>query len=354
MPQPRHQFSSRRIRTLCLFALLILILPVAALAQRMSEERGYDHKGGDYDSFRSSSVRDCRESCERDRRCQAYTYNLNTGMCYVKDEVRKLESARDMVTGSRERWADDDRNDRGDRRGRGDRDLSTEEGYDYKGGDYHSFRAESPRTCRRECSRESQCRAYTYNYRTEMCYLKDRVNTRQRASDMVTGTKDGDDDRNGNGGSWRQELTEERGYDYRGGDYRDFRTSGVSRCKVECRDDSRCEAYTFNLRTDTCYLKDRVGNYQRNQDTVTGVKSDAGGGGRPWSEDLTEEEGYDYRGGDYDSFDAPSVSSCKSACRRDDRCVAYSYNLRTDTCYLKDRVGSYQRNSDTVTGVKED
>lgn len=341
MPQPAF-------RTLCLLALFSFVLPFAAFSQRMSEERGYDHKGGDYDSFRSPSVRDCRESCERDRRCQAYTYNLNTGMCYVKDEVRRIERARDMVTGSRERWAEDDRGDRGDRY---DRDLSTEEGYDYKGGDYHSFRAESPRVCRRECSRESQCRAYTYNYRTEMCYLKDRVNTpRQRASDMVTGTKDGN---YGNGGSWRQELTEERGYDYRGGDYRDFRTSGVSRCKAECRDDSRCEAYTFNLRTETCYLKDRVGSYQRNQDTVTGVKSEAGGG-RPWGEDLTEEEGYDYRGGDYDSFDAPSVSSCKSACRRDDRCVAYSYNLRTDTCYLKDRVGSYQRNSDTVTGVKEE
>ncbi|HET9209331.1 MAG TPA: PAN/Apple domain-containing protein [Thermoanaerobaculia bacterium] len=348
MPQP----ELRKIRTACLLALLTLIVPAVASAQRMSEERGYDHKGGDYDNFRSSSVRECRQACERDRRCQAYTYNLNTSMCYVKDEVRRLESARDMVTGSRQRWDGDDDNNR-------DRDISTEEGYDYKGGDYHSFRADTPRECRRECSRERQCRAYTYNYETEMCYLKDRVNTRQRAADMVTGTKDGSGygggyGGNNGGGSWRQELTEERGYDYRGGDYRDFSTSGVSRCKSECRDDSRCEAYTFNLRTDTCYLKDRVGDYQRNQDTVTGVKSEAGGGGRPWGEDLTEEEGYDYRGGDYDSFDAPSVSSCKSSCRRDDRCRAYSYNLRTDTCYLKDRVGSYQRNSDTVTGVKED
>jgi hypothetical protein len=343
MPHRLPQPLSPKLRTACLLALLTLILPGAASAQRMSEERGYDHKGGDYDSFRSSSVRECRQACERDRRCQAYTFNLETSMCYVKDEVRKLVSARDMVTGSRERRDDDDRGrDR-------DRDITTEEGYDYRGGDYHSFRADTPRECRRECSRERQCRAYTYNYETEMCYLKDRVNTRQRASDMVTGTKDGN-----NGGSWRQELTEERGYDYRGGDYRDFSASGVSRCKAECRDDSRCEAYTFNLRTDTCYLKDRVGDYQRNQDTVTGVKSEAGGGGRPWGADLTEEEGYDYRGGDYASFDAPSVSSCKSSCRRDDRCLAYSYNVRTDTCYLKDRVGNYQRNSETVTGVKED
>jgi hypothetical protein len=318
---------------------LTLLLPLPAMAQRMPEERGYDHRHGDYDDFRADDVAECRRACERDRRCRAYTFNLRTEMCYLKDKVNPIQRNTDMVTGSKERRAEEI-----------DDDFSEEEGYDYRGGDYHSFRSRGVRECRRECAEDRRCVAYTYNQRSETCYLKDRIGSHQRNSDTVTGLREG------SGGSrpGRAELTEERGYDYRGGDYRSFRTSGVSRCKDECRQDSRCEAYTFNLETDTCYLKDRAGNYQRNRDTVTGIKSDTGGG-RPWSGDrLTEEDGYDYRGGDYDSFEASGVSACQAACRRDDRCVAYTYNRRSDKCYLKDRVGEYQRNSDTVTGVKEE
>lgn len=334
----------KKIRTILILA---LVLPLAAAAQRMSEERGYDHRGGDYDDFRSDSVDDCRRSCERDRRCQAYTFNLRTKVCYVKDEVNSLQRNLDTVTGARERWAE-----------RTDRELSEEEGYDYRGGDYDSFRSRGARECRRSCARDRRCVAYTYNERSETCYVKDRLGSRQRNSDTVTGVREA------GGGSrpGREELSEERGYDYRGGDFRSFRTSGVSRCKNECRDDRRCLGYTFNLETDTCYLKDRLGNRERASDMVTGIKGDfdedndrdGSWGGDRGRGRLTEEEGYDYRGGDYDSFETSGVSSCKSACRRDERCVAYAFNRRSDTCYLKDRVGSYQRNADTISGVKED
>lgn len=327
------------LQKLRLALVVAVLLPLPAAAQRMPEERGYDHRGNDYDDFRADDVEECRRACERDRRCKAYAFNLRTKVCYLKDGVSARERNIDTVTGTKERWAEDT-----------DRDFSEEEGYDYRGGDFDSFRADGVRECRRACSRERRCVAYTFNERSETCYVKDRIGNRQRNEDTITGVREG------SGGSWsgRNELTEERGYDYRGGDYRSFRSSGVSRCKDDCRDDRRCKAYTFNLETETCYLKDRVGNYQSNRDTVTGIKSDTGGG-RPWGGDhLTEEDGYDYRGGDYNSFDTSGVSACKSACQRDDRCTAYTYNRRTDRCYLKDRIGEYQRNSDTVTGVKEE
>ena len=330
----------RKLR--CAFA-LFLLTPLAAIAQPMSEERGYDRRGGDYDHFRTGGVTECRRACERDRRCQAYAFNLNTEVCYLKDEVPARERNQDHVSGTKERrgWEDDDR------------DFTESEGYDYRGGDYNSFRAEDARECRLECAGDRRCVAYTFNERSEICYLKDRVGALERNRDTITGLREGS---GGTGGGWgdREELTEERGYDYRGGDYRSFRTTGVSRCKADCRDDSRCEAYTFNLETETCYLKDRVGDYQRNRDTVTGLKSTTGGG-RPWGGrgGLTEEEGYDYYGNDFDSFEASGVSACKNACRNEDRCVAYTFNRRTDMCYLKDRVGDYRRASEMVTGVKE-
>jgi hypothetical protein len=239
---------------------VVLLIPIAAAAQRMPEERGYDHRGGDYDHFRADDVDDCRRTCERDRRCQAYTFNLRTEVCYLKDEVRSRERNIDTVTGSKERWGDDF-----------DDDFSEEEGYDYRGGDFDSFRSDDVRDCRRTCSRERRCVAYTFNERTEMCYLKDEVRTRQRNSETITGVRDV------RGGEWPDDdddLTEERGYDYHGGDYDDFEAASVSACKNACRRDDRCVAYTFNLETETCYLKDRIGDYRRNADTVTGVKEE--------------------------------------------------------------------------------
>ncbi len=235
--------------------------------------------------------------------------------------------------------------------------LSEERGYDYRGGDYSDFRARGVGTCKQECRDDRRCRAYAYNLRTGICYLKDRIGDFQRNGDTVAGVKDGGG-YGGKPGSFT-ELTEERGYDYRGGDYDDFRTRGVGECQDRCRDDRRCLGYAYNLRTSTCYLKDRIGSQQRNSDTVSGLKDGTslplpgrpplppGSGG-----DLSEEEGYDYKGHDYADFPTRGADGCKAECRRDSRCRAYAYNVRTGVCYLKDRVAPRQRNSETISGVK--
>jgi len=75
---------------------------------------------------------------------------------------------------------------------------------------------------------------------------------------------------------------------------------------------------------------------------------------RPKPQRMTEEFGYDRRGDDYTSVYFDELRDCKSACLRDDRCLAYSYNTRDRICYLKDRVNKAQRNDEAVTGVKTD
>lgn len=178
----------------------------------------------------------------------------------------------------RYRDRDDDRGRRGP--WRGDR-LTEEYGFDYRGGDYHDFRVRNAEVCQEECRQDRRCEAYTYNRRSGVCYLKDRLGRLQRNSDTVTGTKqDGRDwdgrDPRGDGREGRGDrgdrLGEEYGYDYRGGDYADFRSRSVRECKQQCREDRRCVAYTFNQRTSVCYLKDRVGTALRNRDTVTGAR----------------------------------------------------------------------------------
>jgi len=187
-----------------------------------------------------------------------------------------------------------------------------------------------------------------------ICYLKDEVTKTSRDSRTVSGVKQGDD-LPGSGGGGRF-LSEERGSDYRGGDYTNFRSRGLGNCQDACRRDRRCQAYTFNGRSGVCYLKDRVGDRERNGETVTGRKErgDGDGPGRPHHEggELSREPGFDYYGGDYTNFRAPGDDNCRDECRRDRRCAAYSFNLRSGMCYLKEQVGSLRRNPDIVTGVK--
>lgn len=75
---------------------------------------------------------------------------------------------------------------------------------------------------------------------------------------------------------------------------------------------------------------------------------------RPGRQELSERVGYNLEGGDYTSVYFETLRECQAACRRDERCAAYTYNTRSRTCYLKDRTGRYERRDDTVSGDKGD
>jgi serine protease Do len=166
--------------------------------------------------------------------------------------------------------------------------LSEERGYDRRGNDYHSFRARGLGDCQDACARDGRCRAYTFDTRNGDCYLKDRVNSGERNGVMVTGYKeerrdradrdrdrsdqDRDRDRDRDEGGRRQRLSEEPGRDRKGDDYTSFRARDLRECKRECRDDDRCQAYTFLERSHMCYLKSRINSGVRNRGAVTGYK----------------------------------------------------------------------------------
>lgn len=241
---------------------LTLILPAVALAQRVSEEYGYDRRGNDYTSFAARSLEECKRACSRDDRCQAYTYITSRRECWLKDRVPVAQRSRDAVTGVKQG---------GGSSGAPGRGLTEERGMDRRGNDYTSFRARGLSECQSACRREERCRAYTFDTRNGGCFLKDRVNAGQRNGVMITGYKTQDGGGRPPGGGWGR-LTEERGMDRRGNDYDSFRTRNLEECKRECREDGRCQAYTYIHSSRTCYLKDRINSAQRNRDAVTGYR----------------------------------------------------------------------------------
>jgi len=153
-------------------------------------------------------------------------------------------------------------------------------------------------------------------------------------------------------------LTEEYGVNRRGADYRNFATDELRVCQNACKGDTRCRAYAYNLNRRVCYLKAQVPEGNPDREVTSGVKQGWGGSGgdggghQGGALQLTEERGFDRRGNDYVDFRARDLADCQSACRRDDRCRAYSFDTVDRTCWLKDRVNSQQRNRDMVTGFK--
>ena len=152
----------------------------------LTEERGWDRKGDDYSSFRTRTLEDCQDSCREDRRCLAYTYDTRERTCYLKDEVNEPRESRRMITGVRESSEDE--------RGYPEHGRLTEErGWDRKGDDYTSFRARGLYDCQAACEKDERCRAYTFDTRNDVCYLKDEINSRRENERMITGYKPEDE-----------------------------------------------------------------------------------------------------------------------------------------------------------------
>jgi hypothetical protein len=153
-------------------------------SRSLTEERGFDRRGDDYDSVRLRSLSDCQATCRRDERCRAYTWSAREGRCWLKSKVNSPEPDRDMVTGYKTE------NDAGGPGGGGRGRVSEEWGLDRRGSDFSTFRSDRLADCQDACEREGRCRAYTFDTRNRLCYLKDRVNAPQPDAGMVTGTKD--------------------------------------------------------------------------------------------------------------------------------------------------------------------
>mgnify|MGYP002382467333 CR=1 FL=1 len=67
--------------------------------KKLFVERGFDRRGSDYVDFRARDLFDCKDSCRRDERCRAYTFDTVERTCWLKSRVNSQQRDRDMVTG---------------------------------------------------------------------------------------------------------------------------------------------------------------------------------------------------------------------------------------------------------------
>src|SRR4051794_6629031 len=161
-----------------------------ALAARAQAQSNFDRPGGDYlrALVPSGDPADCALTCERDRRCRAWSFNYPTefpggAVCWLKNNVPARSQSSCCVSGVRGAGVVEPRN------------STVETSINRFGGDYRNFDlkdGEADDDCMAACSADNKCRAWTYarpGYvgKAPRCFLKKDIKPPRRKPGFTSG-----------------------------------------------------------------------------------------------------------------------------------------------------------------------
>jgi hypothetical protein len=171
--------------------LVTLVCLAAATAMRAAHaQANFDRPGGDYMSFAvpTGDPAECALTCERDRRCRAWSFNYPSeashhAVCWLKNSVPPRVADDCCVSGVRGAGVVEPR------------DGATETSIDRYGGDYRSFelkRGDGDEICKAACAADNRCRAWTYarpGYvgKDAHCFLKKEIKPPRRKPGFISG-----------------------------------------------------------------------------------------------------------------------------------------------------------------------
>jgi hypothetical protein len=171
--------------------LVTLAFSAAAAATRPAmAQANFDRPGGDYQSspVASGDPVDCALTCERDRRCRAWSFNYPTdvagsAVCWLKNSVPARVGDNCCVSGVRGAGVVEPRNG------------AVETSIDRPGGDYRNFAlksGEGDEPCKAACTEDNKCRAWTYARRGYVgreahCFLKTEIQPPRRKAGFTSG-----------------------------------------------------------------------------------------------------------------------------------------------------------------------
>ncbi|PFH35764.1 PAN domain-containing protein [Besnoitia besnoiti] len=191
--------------------------------------------------------------------------------------------------------------------------------------------------CQGFCQRTTNCRFWTWVSATRSCYLKNVYGVHGRRRDSTTGGMV-----SGPAFCPIQPQCFEDSVDYTGYDVEKIETGRVTTptmCQTLCQQRNLCRFWSWVSPTKNCYLKSQFALMGRRDDTSTAGIVSGPKYCTPPPEDC-HEYGYDYVGHDVTKIVTGSVKSpntCETLCERDADCFYWTWDRRTDNCYLKDQ-----------------
>lgn len=159
------------------------------------------------------------------------------------------------------------------------RTAQAQANFDRPGADYLSAPVASgdPADCALVCERDKRCRAWSFNYPTDMtngavCWLKSSVPARVQNNCCVSGVR-------GAGVVEPRNNAIETSIDRWGGDYKSFElkeNDSDDACKAACTADNKCRAWTYARpgyagRDAHCFLKKDIKPPRRKAGFISGV-----------------------------------------------------------------------------------
>jgi hypothetical protein len=134
-----------------------------------------DAPGFDYKRLDPPTLDACQSRCAADAACKTFTYDRAKEVCFLKYSGSvKLIPRSGAITG----------------RKTADQKFSIAKYKDAPGYDYDRLDPLSASDCRRRCSAEAQCQAFSYNVSKRVCFLKTTADIPLiRYNDAITGLK---------------------------------------------------------------------------------------------------------------------------------------------------------------------
>jgi hypothetical protein len=165
--------------------------------------------------------------------------------------------------------------------------ITTENGFDRKGGDYKDYQlpTPNPQQCSGDCLSDPQCKAYTYvppgiQGPKAKCWLKNSFQTRTPYTGMVSGVKvyiGGNTEHIALGGQFQDTFAVNQ--DRMGSDYQKLpmANANLGMCMDMCVNDQKCRAFTFvspgiQGKDAMCWLKDSVPGPRTDNCCASGFK----------------------------------------------------------------------------------
>ena len=220
----------------------------------------------------AQNLADCQTACSENAKCTHFTYNFLTKFCYMKKsdasfkEMPSEESICGFVPKNIVSPAKFDDNGLGRNCWNSDKkSLSSWDAHcKFDGQELSNYNTMSFTMCRIACKNNQQCTHFNFDYVNNMCYL-----IRATTNPLIETPEDsffcGLINQRPVQSIPKCWSTEQKPLSTRvtykgdkchfpGRDFKNYKTSSLSECRISCSNDKKCTHFTINVLTNLCFL----------------------------------------------------------------------------------------------------
>lgn len=327
------KFQSKVTGLLCFFLLFSAMISTASadVLHGISYNHGRDYPQGDFSQFKARSLENCIQVCSKEHRCKAFSFESNTRLCRLKNDMGKMVKRRGITGGYKLATLNEGR----DNRIRRSPNMNTMQGINLPGSDYDHFLSKSVSRCSDRCENDSRCRAFTYHKKRGACWLKSAVPGKKRGDSYISGIKTSrGNDRDGG------YTRDDRPRRYEGGSNRGggpSRYGGWGRERYDDNDDHEVTRYGGPQPDGRDRYDPRPPRSSRS--SSNGFK-------------MALMRKVNLPGADYAHFRVKKAEKCSKSCLNDSKCAAFTFNRSAKMCWLKSGRPSERYQAGYVSGIK--